>query len=187
MNSLNFVLSLPNQFTCKGKSLSCSSQWTLKSLELLYTNLSNNSFMLNDFNTLEHWLRTPNEAFFTLKSRNFGLGQTNWADKFWGNTITAHFVTVSPCFPLFHHYFSKKRNSLYINTPNIYLGLGFEFEFGLQRIWIECLENRKHSDQNFNRMYQCTECGEVFEKAARLKNHIVYGHQLKAKISYLKC
>jgi hypothetical protein len=24
---------------------------------------------------------------------------------------------------------------LYIQIPNIYLGLGFEFEFGLQRIW----------------------------------------------------
>ena len=29
-----------------------------------------------------HRLRTPNEAFFSLKSRTFGIGQTNWADKF---------------------------------------------------------------------------------------------------------
>ena len=29
-----------------------------------------------------HGLRTRNEAL--LKSRSFGLGQTNWADKFWG-------------------------------------------------------------------------------------------------------
>ena len=39
---------------------------------------------------------------FLLKSRTFGLGQTNWADKFWGvwgifdKTITTHFGTVSP-------------------------------------------------------------------------------------------
>ena len=37
-----------------------------------------------------------------------------------------------PCFPLinhFKHYFYKKL-SLYIQIPNIYLGLVFEFEFG---------------------------------------------------------
>ena len=28
-------------------------------------------------------LRTPYEALFSLKSRTFGLRQTNWADKFW--------------------------------------------------------------------------------------------------------
>ena len=27
--------------------------------------------------------------------------------------------------------------------------------------------------------YQCTECGVVFKKAARLKNHIVHVHHLK--------
>jgi hypothetical protein len=49
-----------------------------------------------------HGLRTPNEAFFPLKSRIFGLGQTNWADKLWGiwgmfgPTISTHFGTVSP-------------------------------------------------------------------------------------------
>ena len=30
-----------------------------------------------------HGLRTPYEALFSLKSRTFGLRQTNWADKFW--------------------------------------------------------------------------------------------------------
>ena len=50
----------------------------------------------------DHGLWTPNEAFFSLKSRTFGLGQTNWADKFWGiwgifgHTINTHFGTVSP-------------------------------------------------------------------------------------------
>ena len=38
---------------------------------------------------LFHGLRTPNEAFFSLKSRTFGLGQTNWADKFWGIWVFA--------------------------------------------------------------------------------------------------
>jgi hypothetical protein len=28
--------------------------------------------------------RRPIQAFFLLKSRTFGLRQTNWADKFWG-------------------------------------------------------------------------------------------------------
>jgi hypothetical protein len=32
--------------------------------------------------SLAHGLQTPNEAFFLLKSRTFGLGQTNWADEF---------------------------------------------------------------------------------------------------------
>ena len=41
-------------------------------------------------------------SLFSLKSRIFGLGQTNWADKFWGisgiygQTISTHFGTVSP-------------------------------------------------------------------------------------------
>jgi hypothetical protein len=39
---------------------------------------------------------------FSLKSRTFGLGEKNWADKFWGiwgifgRTISTHFCTVSP-------------------------------------------------------------------------------------------
>jgi hypothetical protein len=62
------------------------------------------------------------------------LGQTIWADKLWGIWgIFGHFGTVSPCFPLINHYFYKKL-SLYIQIPNIYLGLGFEFEFGPHRI-----------------------------------------------------
>ena len=49
-----------------------------------------------------HGLWTPNEAFFLFKSRTFGLGQSNWANKFWGiwgifgQTISTHFGTVSP-------------------------------------------------------------------------------------------
>ena len=52
-------------------------------------------------------------SFFSLKFRSFGLGQTYWADKFWGiwsifcQTISIHFGTVNdwvPCpyFPLFN-------------------------------------------------------------------------------------
>ena len=43
---------------------------------------------------------------FSLKSRTFGLGQTNWANKFWGiwgifgQTISTHFGAVSPL-PMF--------------------------------------------------------------------------------------
>ena len=35
-------------------------------------------------------------------------------------------INRGPCFPLFNHYFYKKL-TLYIQIPNIYLGLGFEF------------------------------------------------------------
>ena len=71
---------------------------------------------------------------FSLKSRTFGPGQTNWADKFWGNwgifrqNISTHFGTVSPLYmffiiqPLFLH-----KLSFYINIPSIYLGLEFKF------------------------------------------------------------
>ena len=43
-----------------------------------------------------------------------------------------HFGAVSPLF-IFNPYFYKKL-SLYIHTPIGYLGLGFEFEYGPQRI-----------------------------------------------------
>ena len=58
-----------------------------------------------------------------------------WADKFWGTLgtfsrfISTHFGTVSPncpCLSLITHYFYKKL-ILYIQIPNIQLGLGFEF------------------------------------------------------------
>jgi hypothetical protein len=38
-----------------------------------------------------------------------------------------------PGFSLINHYFYKKI-SLHIKIPNIYLGLGFQFEFGPERI-----------------------------------------------------
>ena len=72
-------------------------------------------------NSLLHGLRTPNEAFF---HRN---------PKFLANLSAPILVlwVPCPCFPLIIHYFYKKL-SLYIQIPNIYLGLGFEL--GPQRI-----------------------------------------------------
>ena len=43
------------------------------------------------------WTTEAQWSLFTLKSRTFGLGKTNWADKFWsiwgffGRTISTHF------------------------------------------------------------------------------------------------
>ena len=91
-------------------------------------------------NEFEHGLRMPNEAFFSLKSRTFGLGQTNWADKFktisgiFVQTINTQFGTVSSLSILQYSTIISKKLSLYIQISNIYLGLGFEFEFGPQRI-----------------------------------------------------
>jgi hypothetical protein len=60
-------------------------------------------------------------SLFPLKSRTFGLGQTNWADKFsgiWGifsKTISTHFVTVSPLsmFFIVQPLFIQKTKPLY--------------------------------------------------------------------------
>ena len=68
---------------------------------------------------------------FLSKYQIFWLGQTIWANKFWGifdRFISTHFGTVwvpCPCFPLINHYFWKTK-PLYPN-PNIYLGLDYEF------------------------------------------------------------
>ena len=89
-------------------------------------------------NEFEHGLRMPNEAFFSLKSRTFGLGQTNWADKFksisgiFVQTINTQFGTVSSLSILQYSTIISKKLSLYIRIPNNFLRLGFEF--GLQRI-----------------------------------------------------
>ena len=65
----------------------------------------------------------------------FGLGQTIWADTFWGilvifgQFISTHFGTVSPLSMfsiLVNHYFYKKL-SLCIHIENFNFGLGFEF------------------------------------------------------------
>ena len=95
--------------------------------------------LMNRCNCSDHGLRTPDEGFF-IKIPNIGLGQTNWADKFWSlgfsdNLSAPSLVLWVPCPFLLsiNHYFYKK-TSLYIHIPNIYLGLGFEFEFRPQRV-----------------------------------------------------
>jgi hypothetical protein len=81
----------------------------------------------------------PNKAFYSLKCRTFGLGQTKGANRFWsiwgifGQTISTHFGTVSPLSMFPRHYstiISTKKLSLYIHIQTIYLESGFEFEFG---------------------------------------------------------
>ena len=75
-----------------------------------------------------HGLRTPNEDF-SLKSRTFELGQTNWVDKFWGiwgifgQTISTHFGTVSPLsiFSIIQPLFLQKSKALYSNWSGTYL------------------------------------------------------------------
>ena len=85
---------------------------------------------------LSHGLRTPNEPF-SRKYRTFGLGQTNWADKFWSiwgilsQTTYQHTVSSLSMFSIIQPLFVQKTKSLYIPHPK-YLGLGFEF--GPQRI-----------------------------------------------------
>ena len=79
---------------------------------------------LNDYS---YGLRTPNKVFF-LKSRIFGLWQTNWTYKFVGiffPTISNHFGIVShlSIFFIIQSLFLQKP-SLYIHIPHIYLGFG---------------------------------------------------------------
>ena len=74
---------------------------------------------------------------FSLKSRTFGLGRTNWADKFcsiWGHfgrTISTYFCTVSRLSMYFY-----KKLSLYIKIGIIYLGFGFESGLQMLNEWI---------------------------------------------------
>ena len=76
---------------------------------------------------------------FFSKIPNFWVWVDKLALKFWGafwvfsDNLSAPILvlTVSyPCFPLF----LKKKLSFYIQISDIYLGLGFEFEFGLKKI-----------------------------------------------------
>ena len=112
------------------------------------TYLQWNSFnhFLQWFISVYHWMIMGTDYGrsmkpFSLKFQTFGLGKTNWADRFcgiWGIfgwTISTHFDTVSPLpmFSIIQPIFFKKL-SLYIHIPNVFLGLGFIFEFGLQRI-----------------------------------------------------
>jgi hypothetical protein len=73
----------------------------------------------------------PMKPFF-IEIPNFGLGQTIWADNFggiFGQFISTDFGTVSPLsmLPINQTLFLQKKTCLYIQIPNIYLGLGLEF------------------------------------------------------------
>jgi hypothetical protein len=70
----------------------------------------------------------PNEAFFSWISGTFGLGQTNWADKFWGifgQTISTHFGTASSLsmFFIIQPLFLQKTKPLYPH-PKYLFGIG---------------------------------------------------------------
>ena len=90
------------------------------------------TFMRNVMNMATDYGR-PMKLFFSLKSRTFGQGQTNWDNKFWGvwgifgPFISTHFGTVSPLsmFSINQPLFLQKTKSLYPN-PNVYLGLGLK-------------------------------------------------------------
>ena len=74
--------------------------------------------------------------------KTFGLGRTNLEDKFWDiwdvscQSICVHFGTLNPLsmYSINQPLHMSTKISLYIHIPNIYLGLGFEFEFWPQRI-----------------------------------------------------
>jgi hypothetical protein len=68
------------------------------------------------------------KSFFSLKSRTFGLGQTNWADKVWGiwgifgQTISTHFGSVSPLsmFFIIQPLFIQKTEPLYPHPKYVF-------------------------------------------------------------------
>jgi hypothetical protein len=70
-----------------------------------------------------HGLWTPNEAFSHQQPQTFGLGQTIWADTFWGiwgifgRFISTHFGTMSPLSMFFINQpsFLQKTKPLYPN------------------------------------------------------------------------
>jgi hypothetical protein len=97
----------------------------------------------------------PNESFFHRNPKLLGLGR-QFGQKcflafglFFGQFISTHFGTVS--FPLINHYYI----SLYQN-PNIHLG--FEFEYGPQRIrnCVSVVRARKHV--RMGNLYYYAEC-----------------------------
>ena len=85
----------------------------------------------------------------TLFSLKFQIGQINFGafGVFLADLSAPILVQCSEslvrCFPLINHYFYKKL-SLYIQIPNIYLGLGFEF--GPQRTRDSVSVVREHND-----------------------------------------
>ena len=80
-------------------------------------------------------------SLFSLKYQTFGLGQTIWADKFWGICgtfclfISTHFGTASPL-PMFsiNHWLFLQKKPLYPN-PKYLFGIGIW-------IWIWAAKNQ---------------------------------------------
>ena len=78
----------------------------------------------------DHWLRTPNEAFFYWNPELLGLGRQFWQVNigafgvFSAGLLAPNLVLVPcPCFTLINHYFYKKL-SLYIQNPKYLFGIG---------------------------------------------------------------
>ena len=87
---------------------------------------------ISEYIEARFWTQTTDTQWilFSSKSQTFGLGQTIWADKFSGiGHFSAPILVLwvpCPCFRLFNQYFYCKL-FLFIQNPNICLGLGFEF------------------------------------------------------------
>ena len=70
----------------------------------------------------------PERVFFFRKSQTFGLGQTNWAEKFWGiwgifgRFFSTHFGTVGSLsvFSINQPLFLQKTKPLYPNPQNLF-------------------------------------------------------------------
>ena len=87
---------------------------------------------------------------FFIESRTFGLGQTNWTDKFWGiwgifgQTISTHLRTVSPLFmfSIIQPLFLQEKSKIFIRDWNFNLGRK-EWRMVLKKymlgnVWISC-------------------------------------------------
>ena len=83
----------------------------------------------------------PQWSLVLSKPQTFKLGQRIWEDKFWGiwgifgRFISTQFFTVSSLSMFFLNQvlFLQKKLALYIQIPNIHMGLGFEFELHRSR------------------------------------------------------
>ena len=128
------------------KSLSCNVKLVGEEILGQTTSFESNllKFFLHfsfSFFFFEHGLRTTNESFFSLKSRTFGLGQTNWSDNLWmwgtwgtfDRFISIHFGTVSPL-----SIFSNNQLLLLQKTRPLYPHPKYLFGIG---IWISAEKN----------------------------------------------
>ena len=106
---------------------------------------------------LTHGLRMPNEAFFQW---NFGLGQTNWADKFsviwgiFGQTISTHCATLSPLsmFSTIQPLFLQKTQAFISKSQLFILNLGFK-ELGIFNLKPLCFRSPRPYSCQFNKMW----------------------------------